>query len=461
MIPCSKKLFSNNDLVHLIWPLLAEQLLLASLGLADIVMVASLGENAVSGVSLVDSINILITGVLGAMATGGAVVCSHYFGSRNAKMVSVTACQLIYTMCALASIFMIVAFMFKRQILCAIFGAVDPVVMENANTYFFWTLPAMPLIALYSSCAALFRAQGNSTISLFTSLIINAINIGGNALCIYGLKMGVEGVAIPTLVSRGAAGALLLCLLYKARPYRGRPAIRINGILKIKIDFLVIKNILRIGLPEGIDNTIFQLGKILLLTLMATYGTEAIAANATANTIATFGELPGNAMSLAIITVVGQCLGAGKIDQAIYYTRKLMIITCVIMAFINLIIFIFLTPLVSIFNLNPGTVVLASEFIKVHCFAAGILFWSLSFSLPYALRAANDAKFTMAVSLTTMWTVRIGISYFFAHFTKIGAIGIWYAMFIDWTLRSIIFVLRWKKGAWKRHCSFLGEGQHL
>ncbi|GMO53603.1 MAG: MATE family efflux transporter [Termitinemataceae bacterium] len=440
--------FSRKELFALIWPLFIEQLLVITLGFADIVMVASLGDTAVSGVSIVDSINVLVTGLLGAMAAGGAVVCGHYFGSRNAKMVSLTAKQLIYSCIGISLIIMIAGLILQKHLLYAVFGNVEADVMHNAYKYFLWTLLSYPFIALYSACAAIFRSQGNSAISMLISLLINVLNIGGNAICIYVLKMGTEGVAIPTLISRSIAAAIVLFLLYNSHEYNGKPAINIKGILKIKLDFKIIKNILGIGIPNGIENSMFQVGKILILTLMAGFGTGAIAANAAAGTITTFAVLPGSAMGIALLTVVSQCLGAGKRDEAVYFTRRLIMICYAAMAIINILFFIFTEQIVGIFKLGTEAENLAVSFIRFHSVCA-IFIWIVSFTLPNALRAAGDAKFTMIVSLSSMWIVRMGLSYVFAYKTDFGAIGIWYAMVIDWIVRSVFFIVRWHQGKWK------------
>ncbi|MHB9294677.1 MATE family, multidrug efflux pump [Pillotina sp. SPG140] len=427
-----------------------EQVLVVTLGFADIVMVASLGEAAVSGVSLVDSINNLINGLFGALATGGAVVCSHYFGSRNEKMVSLTAQQLIYSTIGISLIITVFGLMFQRDSLVLIFGKTEEAVMVNARIYFFFSLLSYPMIALYSGCAALFRAQGNSTVSMLTSLLVNILNIGGNFVCIFILKMGVAGVAVPTFISRAAAAFMLLFLLYKARPYAGRPAISIRGISRIHIDGKIIKHILAIGIPNGVENSMFQIGKILVLKVITQFGTTAIAANAAAGTLATFGTLPGSALGLAILTVVGQTLGAERTEEARYFTKTLMILSYIAIIIINIPLIIFADPLVGIFNMSSEAQLLTKKMFLFHNIMA-MLIWSPSFALPNALRAANDARFTMLVSMLSMWIVRVGLAYFFARFTTFGALSVWYAMIIDWTVRSIFFIIRWHVGLWKLH----------
>ncbi|MDR2481164.1 MAG: MATE family efflux transporter [Spirochaetaceae bacterium] len=445
-------IFSDKDIILLVFPLIVEQLLNMMLGYTDILMIAKLGETFVSAVSLGDSLNILITSLFSALSTGGAVVCAHYFGSRNKEMISLTAKQLIYTALCISAAMMTLGLIFQRFFLTIIFGKIETTVMHGVEVYFFYSLLSYPMIALYSALAALFRAQGNSIVSMFTALIINVLNIGGNAVCIFILKMGVAGVAIPTLFSRGFAAAILLMILSKARLYNGKPAINISGILKIKIDARIIKKILAIGIPNGVENCVFQIGKILVLTILAGFGTTAIAANAAANKISEFACMPGSAIAYAMITVVGQCLGLKRPDEAIYFNRKLLTMTYIAFAAVSLLLVILLDPLLSMFHLGPKTTSLARTMFLFYS-VTGVLMWPLSFTLPPALRAANDAKFTMVVSFASMWIVRVGLSYILAKFTTLGALSIWIAMSADWLVRSLLFVTRWKSGVWQKYCN--------
>lgn len=445
--------FSNRDLAALIGPLVIEQLLTITLGFADILMVSFLGEAAISGVSLVDNISVLFNGLFGAFATGGVVVCSHYIGAGKQREVSVTAKQLIYTVFLFSLVLMAIGLLFRRTALRFIFGNLDADVFENADIYFFYTLLGFPLIALYSAFAALFRAQGNSGISMWTQLLINVLNIGGNMICIYGLRMGVEGVAIPTLIARAVAAGVLFMLLYKARSYHGRPPVRIAGITSVHFDVRIIRQILAIGVPNGIENSVFQIGKILVVSLIATFGTSAIAANASAATIAGLSVVPGSAIGLALLTVVGQCLGANRVDEAAAYVKKLMIAVFVVQAVLNIPYLFCGDILLSLFNLQPETRKTAWNLFIAH----GILcmfIWPFSWAFPNALRAANDAKFTMAVSLASMWIVRIGFSYLITFFTNWAIYGVWTAMILDWAVRAVFFIARWKSGHWRTRYTF-------
>lgn len=425
-------------------------------------MVSHLGEEAVSGVSLVDQINVLLTQVFAALATGGAVVCSQYIGRGSKAMASKTARQLIYTISGIALALMFVGLPLRRPLLRLIFGQVAPGVMAASQRYFLITLFALPGIALYNASAALFRSQGNSAISMDIALLVNVINIGGNALLIYGLGWGVEGVAIPTLLSRTTAAIVLLVALYRSKSRRGAESrsISIRGIGHVQLDWSLIGKILKIGIPNGLENSTFQIGKILVLSLIATFGTQAIAANAAANTMASFEVLPGNACSLAMLTVVGQCCGAGDFKQASYYVKKLMFFAYAGFWLWNLPLLMLIGRIIAFYGMSEETTRLATYMAMLHG-AVGLFFWPSSFTLPNALRAAGDVAYTMLVSMISMWAVRIGMSYLFKC-TEIfglpealgwplsfGAMGVWFAMMLDWTARSIAFIIRFAQGHWR------------
>lgn len=453
-------LFSNKDLLRLIWPLIVEQLLNITLGIADIMMVSSLGEASVSGVSLVDAVMILIIQVFSALGTGGAVVASQYVGRKDEQRAGKTACQLLYTLIAISGILVVLGVLTRSWLLGAIFGKIDADVMDASQKYFIWTLFSLPGIALYCGCSALFRAQGNSRVSMLLSILINILNIGGNAFFLFVLHWGVAGVALPTLVSRLTAAIILMVLLYRAKEYHGRTAVSIRGISHITFDFGLIKKILSIGIPNGLENGVFQVGKILVLSLVSTYGTVAIAANAAGNTMAMLETLPAGACGLALLTVVGQCLGADKVDQAVYYTKKIILMSYIASLLWNIPLLLSSAKILSYYGMSEETTRLAWWMGMNHGVWA-VLIWPLAFALPSALRASGDAAFTMVVSIVSMWTLRIGGSYLFAHTNifglasflnwpaSFGAMSVWFAMIVDWWLRSGLFVWRFASGKWK------------
>ena len=434
-------LFSADALRRLIIPLVIEQFLAMTIGMADTIMVTSVGEHAVSGVSLVDNISTLLINVFSALATGGAVVAAQYLGSRDVENACSAAKQLFYAIGALSAATMAVCLLFREPILRLVFGQLEDNVMEAAMTYFLLTAISYPLLAIYNAGAALFRAMGNSKVSMLASLFMNIVNIGLNAILIYGADIGVAGAGFGTLFSR-LAGAVLMTWLICQHGHR----IHIDHLLHFEFRGQLVKKILRIGVPNGLENGMFQIGKLLVLGLVTPLGTSATAANAIANSVAGVVNVPGNAISLSLITVVGQCMGAGDSKQAVRYTRKLMIIVYLAMGSLSVLLFFFATPVVGLFGLTPGAAVMAIQVLR-WCAVFDLIFWPMSFSLPNALRASGDAKFTMIVSMCSMWIFRIGFSYLLVP--QIGLLGVWVAMFIDWIVRAVVFLIRFLSGRWK------------
>ena len=434
-------LFSAGALRRLIIPLVIEQFLAMTIGMADTIMVTSVGEHAVSGVSLVDNISTLLINVFSALATGGAVVAAQYLGSRDEENACSAAKQLFYAIGALSAATMAVCLLFREPILHLVFGQLEDNVMEAAMTYFLLTAISYPLLAIYNAGAALFRAMGNSKVSMLASLLMNIVNIGLNAILIYGADIGVAGAGFGTLFSR-LAGAVLMTWLICQHGHR----IHIDHLLHFEFRGQLVKKILRIGVPNGLENGMFQIGKLLVLGLVTPLGTSATAANAIANSVAGVVNVPGNAISLSLITVVGQCMGAGDSKQAVRYTRKLMTIVYLAMGSLSVLLFFFATPVVGLFGLTPGAAVMAIQVLR-WCAVFDLIFWPMSFSLPNALRASGDAKFTMIVSMCSMWIFRIGFSYLLVP--QIGLLGVWVAMFIDWIVRAVVFLIRFLSGRWK------------
>lgn len=439
-------LFSREALVRLIGPLIIEQLLLMTVGMADTVMVTSAGEAAVSGVSLVDNINTLIIQIFSALSTGGAVVVSQYLGRQDLDNAKTASKQLLYTMCAVSVLLMAVALIFRQHILALIFGRVEADVMDSALLYFLLTAAAYPFMGIYNAGAALFRAMGNSKVSMFCSLIINIINIVVNAIFIFGFHFGAAGAGIGTLASRIAAAIIIMALLNHPDH-----VVRVEGLLRFQINGGMIKRILFIGIPNGLENGMFQAGKLMVLNLITTFGTSAVAANAIANSVAGVVNVPGLALGLAIITVIGRCMGAGATDQAVYYTKRLVGASYVFMFIMSTIMFFGADFLVSLFNLSPEAVTMAAQVLRI-CAVGNVIFWPMAFTLPNSLRAAGDAVFTMIVSLCSMFACRVALSYILACSwgLNLGLAGVWLAMVADWVVRSAFFLIRYWRGGWKK-----------
>lgn len=436
-------LFDNKALAALIIPLIVEQLLAVLVGMADSIMVASVGEAAVSGVSLVDNIMVLLINAFSALATGGAVVAGQYLGQGSKKGACKSATQLVWFITICALVITILIYVFKYWILHGVFGRIEPDVMNHANTYLMIVTASIPFIALYNGGAAIFRTMGNSEISMRVSIVMNIINVSGNAILIYGFHRGTEGVAIPTLVSRITAAVLIIVLLCNQKR-----SVCIEPTWRYHADWSMIRKILNIGVPNGLENSMFQLGKIIVLSLVSTFGTYAIAANAVANAVALFQILPGMAISLAITTVIARCVGAGDYAEVKYYTKKLIAVTYVCVWIINGLIFLLMPLILKAYQLSDVTAGAARQIMIFHAVSC-MLVWPVAFSLPATFRAAGDAKMCMIISVISMWIFRIIFSYILGKYVGMGVLGVWVAMVIDWIVRAICFVIRYFSGRWK------------
>lgn len=436
--------FTNNALIKLIWPLVLEQFLLVAVGMADTMMVSVCGEGAISGISLVDQINILLIQVFAALATGGAVVASQYLGRRERDNASRAAKQLLYLTLFVAVGIMALVLVFNLPILRAVFGAVEPDVMEAAETYFWLSALSYPFLGIYNAGAALFRSMGNSKISLFASVIMNVINITGNAILIFGFGLGVAGAAIASLIGRAVAAVLMVVLLCNEHN-----PICLKRLWHPEFSREILRGIFRVSVPSGVESSLFQVGKLLVASLVASFGTAAIAANAICNNIASMSNVPGQAVGLATITVIGQCVGAKDFEQTRYYTRKLMGVSYVGTGIINALIFLLAPTLVGIYNVSTQAAELAILVLSVNC-VCSVIFWPMSFTMPNALRAAGDVRFTMTISMISMWVFRILMSYVLGLAMGLGFLGVWLAMVLDWVVRGICFYVRFRSGVWEK-----------
>ena len=442
-VPEGQLQFSRRQLIQLIWPLVVEQFLAVTIGMADTMMVASTGEAAVAGIGLVDSINLLLIQVFSALATGGAVVASQYIGHQEQDNACRAAKQLLYASTALSLIIMACVLSFNRSLLSFVFGRIEEKVMTNAETYFWLSAVSYPFLAIYNAGAALFRTMGNSRVSMLTSLMMNIVNICGNALLIFVFQWGVAGAATASLVSR-MLGAVIMLVLVRNR----RNPIYIEKVWRPEFHRKMVGRILKIGVPNGVENGMFQVGKLMVAGLVSSFATSMVAANTIAGNISSMVNIPGAAIGLGMVTVVGQCVGAGEYGQAVRYTKKLMTVTYIAMGVLNVGLFFAAGSLVGLFGLSDPAMDAAQEILQYSAVFCA-MFWPLSFTLPNALRASGDARFSMAVSMLSMWIFRIGFSYLLVLCFDWKLMGVWAAMFIDWIVRAVVFTIRFCSGRWK------------
>lgn len=439
----SSYLFDNKALVSLIIPLIIEQFLAVTVGLVASIMVASVGEAAVSGVSLVDSVMILFIGTFAALATGGAVIAGQYIGQKNLKLARLATDQMVWFITMIGIVVSIIIYIFSGFILGMVFGRIDSDVYNHARIYLNIVVLSIPFIALYNACAAIFRSMGNSRLPMYISLLMNLINIALGASLIFGLRFGTDGVAIATLVSRAIAAILITMKLMSHKN-----VLYLTKSIHFRPDWRMIKRIFRIGIPNGLENFMFQMGKILVLSLVSSFGTYAITANAIGSTIIGFTLLSTNAINLSITTIIARCKGAGDIQQVQYYTRKLHIIAYISLIISNGLFVLGLPHILHIYQLSEQTAQITNNLMLLSVVISTVI-WPLSFTTPAALRAAGDVKVVMIISIVSMWTFRIGASFVFAQMFGMGVYGVWVAMFVDWVVRGIANQIRYRQGKWK------------
>lgn len=438
-------LYSNRALLALFVPLLIEYSLEFLVGFADSVMVASLGEAAISGVSLVDFLVQLLIFSFSALATGGVVVAGQYLGDNQIDKAQNSATQLVWFSTILSTVLMIAVVVLRHFLIGILFGHIEVDVWVNADVYLYIVALSIPFLAIYNAGAAIFRTTNNASLPMIVLLVCDVLNVIGNAFCIYYLGWDVRGVAIPTVISRALAAVVIL---YFATDENYK--LHIKRTLKHKFDSVILKKVLQVGIPYGVENGLFQLGRVLVLSIVSTFGTMAIAANSVGYAIGIFSVLPGFAINLGLTAVISNCVGANDYEQARYYNRKCLIIVVVTHVIINLAIFACLPLILGIYNLSAQTAVMAGEMIVWHGIFA-VIIWPLSFTLPATFRGAGDSKSVMYISLAVMFTCRIALSYVIASWMGIGVFGTWIAMFIDWYVRAGIYVYRYFSGKWMEY----------
>ena len=437
-------LFTNRALVGLTIPIILDALLAIVAGMVDSAMVSSAGEAAVSAVSLVDSLNLLFITVFAALGIGGSVVTAQYVGSRNYAQASVSANQLFYAATAVATFFMVLLLPLREPVLQLVYGSIEADVFQNAATYWFYTLLGFPFFAMGSASAAVLRAMGKNRQAVTITIAYNILNVIGNATLIYGFRMGVAGAAISTSVSRVVYAALGLILAHS----RKLPA-RFAGLLRFRLDWNVMKRVLRIGLTQSLENGMFHIGKILIASLVSSFGTVAIAAYSVSSTINNIGWTIIGSFGTVLLTVVGQCMGAREPEQAKAYTRKLLAVATVTMIVVFGSVFCFRNYLVRLFDFGPEALQTCAYYTGASALFSVVALYSFSFVPMSAFRAAGDIRYAVTVSIVSMFAFRVAACYVLnAIFPTLGLMCVYLGMAADWAFRSALNVRRFRSGKW-------------
>lgn len=432
---------------NLLIPVVLEQLLNSIMGTADTMMVSNVGSAAISAVSLVDSINVLVIQAFSALAAGGAIVCAQYIGQRNKEKANESARQVLFIITAISVAVSLFCLVFQKPLLRLIFGSVEEKVMRASEIYFFYTALSFPFIAAYDSAASIFRAQDNTRGPMTISMISNVMNIAGNAIMIWAFHMGVAGAALSTLISRIFCAVVVLIQLRKER--EGQEIV-VRDYFKIRPNWSMIKRILGIGIPSGVENSMFQLGKLAIQSTVSTLGTAAIAAQAMTNILENLNGIAAIGVGVGLMTIVGQCLGAGRKDEAVYYIKKLCVIAEIVVLTSCLIVFALTKPVTILGGMEKESADMCFHMVMWITIMKPLV-WTMAFVPGYGLRAAGDVKFSMITSCCTMWACRFCLCVFLIRVMGFGPMGVWIGMFADWTVRSIIFTWRFHSRKWLLH----------
>lgn len=432
---------------NLLIPVVLEQLLNSIMGTADTMMVSNVGSAAISAVSLVDSINVLVIQAFSALAAGGAIVCAQYIGQRNKEKANESARQVLFIITAISVAVSLICLVFQKPLLRLIFGSVEAEVMRASEIYFFYTALSFPFIAAYDSAASIFRAQDNTRGPMTISMISNVMNIAGNVIMIWVFHMGVAGAALSTLISRIFCAVVVLIQLRKER--EGQEIV-VRDYFKIRPNWSMIKRILGIGIPSGVENSMFQLGKLAIQSTVSTLGTAAIAAQAMTNILENLNGIAAIGVGVGLMTIVGQCLGAGRKDEAVYYIKKLCVIAEIVVLTSCLIVFALTKPVTILGGMEKESADMCFHMVMWITIMKPLV-WTMAFVPGYGLRAAGDVKFSMITSCCTMWACRFCLCVFLIRVMGFGPMGVWIGMFADWTVRSIIFTWRFHSRKWLQH----------
>ena len=438
-------IFSKKALIALLIPLVIEQILNSLMGVFDTIMVSRVGSASISAVSNVDQINILVIQVFSALATGAVIICSQYLGRDDRKNANETAKQVIFTVLMISCLLSLCCVVFRKSLLNLIYGSVEAKVMRDSLTYFLVTALSFPALSLFSAGSAFYRAGGNARFPMKISVISNVLNIAGNAVLIFVFHMGVLGAALSTLFSRIFA---MICIFLFLR--LDKQPIVVRNYFSIRPDIKRIKTILSVGIPAGVENGMFQFGKLAIQSSVATLSTREMAAQAVTITLEGLNGMAGIGIGIGMMTVVGQAIGANKLHEAKYYIVKLTVMAEIVVTFSCALIFA-LTPLVTkIAGFDATTADICYEMMLAITIAKPLV-WTLAFVPPYGLRAAGDVKFTMVTSMIIMWTIRVSLCIFLIRAMGFGPIAVWIAMIIDWTVRAFIYSGRFLGNKWYKH----------
>lgn len=446
----------RKDVLNLTIPIITEQTFVMSMGVINTIMASRLGKEAVSAIGMVDSINNIFIAFFSALAVGGTVVVAQYIGRNDTKYANESAKQAVYSGTLLSIAITIIMYLFRYPIVALLFGSAEESVLKNAYTYMSITLLTYPLISLQLVASGVLRGAGDTKTPMKITIMMNAINVALSYLLIYGLHvknlmfsiffagLGVRGAALGIASARIIGAIIIMLVLIK-----GSKVIKLTQLQKFKLDIVLLRSIFSIGIPASVESLLFNGGKLITQVYIVDMGTISIAANYIAGSVAGLLNIPGSALSIAATTIVGQEIGRGDSEEAkksMWYLTKL---STICLTFLGLLSFPFAQSLASLYTQNSHIIATTSTLLKWN--SVWLPVWSLAFVLPAGLKGAGDVKYTMITSIIGMWAFRITLGYILGIPLRMGVLGVWFGMFIDWLVRGSLYYVRLQNGKWKGH----------
>lgn len=431
-----------KQIIAIIIPIFVDQAFIVLMGLLNTAMISSSGVASVSAVSMVDSLNIFLINVFVAVATGGTVIVAQYKGSGNTEMVGKAASQAIMAVAIISVTLAVLIIAVHTPVLNLLFGKAEADVFELARLYLIGSCISYPFIAIFQAVVGALRGVAETKASLGLSFMMNLSYMLLNVLFITVLHMGVMGLVISVIIARVFGMVLALGYLVK---YNQTLRFKLRNLLQS--NFALLKKIMFIGVPFAAEQMFFNGGKLLTQTFIVQFGTFALTANAIAGSIVLVYQLGGSSLSIAVVTVVGQCIGRRNIEDARKFIKSFLLLSTAFFIVASVILLPMFPLMVKLFS-PPAEIVHDIFMLVLISVIAQPFLWSTSFVLPSALRAAGDSNFTSISSLLSMWLFRIILGYILGVTLGFGIEGVWIAMCLEWGVRSLIFMLRFRGSKW-------------
>ncbi|MFD1465191.1 MATE family efflux transporter [Lapidilactobacillus mulanensis] len=437
--------FDYRFVLSLLGPVIFDQFFLVAFNFINTAMISSSGEAAISAVNMVGSINVFLIQIFVAVGLGGTVLIAQYFGRKEYQMLGKVVNGTVFGAILVATSLALLFLLGHNLILNLLFGDAEKAVMDNARLYMVGVLISYPFEATVEGVNGSLRGIGRTKNSLQLSLVMNLLNLLFNFVFIIYFKMGVLGLVVSLNLSRWLASAFAGVTLF-----RHRDLFSLKWSSMKQPDFRMIKRVVTVCIPFAAESFFFNGGKIIMQMMIVSLGTQVIATNAIASSWVQLSEIVPTALGTALVPIVGQCIGRKNIKDARKITKSFVSLGILAYVIGEIILFLSFNKGIALFH--PSDVIKPRIFELYLIFAVGhLLVWCISFTLPSALRAAGDAKFTTMVSLITMWGIRVGIGYLVGIVFGYGLPGIYFVWVCEWAVRGTIFLLRFRGKRWYVH----------